>query len=413
MKRTELFCHSNKQDVSRAETVSHQLLLRADFIDQLASGIYSFLPLGWKVYQKIAGIIREELNQLGGQELLMPSLQPKALWQESGRWGKMDPPLFTLEDCHHHSLCLASTHEEAITDLVRSRIASYKDLPLALYQIQTKFRNETRATGGLLRTKEFQMMDLYSFHQDESNLVSFYGKVQKAYENIFQRMNLKMFWVSASSGTIGGRISHEAVVLAKSGEDKVFVCPQCGNLISEEAGQKVCPQCHQKMETREAIEVGHVFQLGTKYSQAMNAHFADKKGQSHFIEMGCYGLGLSRIMATVVEAHHDAQGMIWPSSVAPFLIYLMGVEKDAEVEKIVASVYNRLQKKGRDVLWDDRIEKSAGEKFAEADLIGIPYRLVVSKKTLSQQKIEIKARASNQSQLIALDKLEDFFDKNV
>ena len=413
MKRTELFCRIGKQNLSQAEAISHRLLLRADFIDQLASGIYSFLPLGWMVHQKIAGVIKDELNKLGGQELLMPSLQPKALWAESKRWGAMDPPLFKLEDCHQRQLCLASTHEEAITDLVRHRLSSYKDFPLALYQIQTKFRNETRATGGLLRVREFPMMDLYSFHEDEAALASFYKKVQKAYENIFQRLNLEISWVRASSGTIGGRISHEAVVLAESGEDKVLVCSQCNSIVSEETGEKVCPQCRQKLEAKKAIEVGHVFQLGTKYSQSMGARFSDKKGQSHPIEMGCYGLGLGRIMATVIEIHHDDQGMIWPSSIAPFLIYLIGIEKDTEVEKIVTSVYNRLQKKGLDVLWDNRMDKSAGEKFADADLIGLPYRLVISQKTLSQQKIEIKKRNSHQSQLIALDKLEDFFDKNV
>ena len=412
MKRTELFGRTNKKDSGQAETISANLLFKADFIDQLASGIYSFLPLGLRVRQKIASIIREEFNQIGSQELLMPSLQPQSLWRESGRLEVMDPPLFKVEDCHHRQLCLASTHEEAITNLVRCRVSSYKDLPLALYQIQTKFRNETRASGGLLRTREFSMADLYSFHSTAEELASFYKKVQKAYENIFHRLNLPMIWVPAPTGSIGGQVSHEAVILAESGEDKILVCSSCGYVLSEEMHQDKCPQCQQKMELKRGIEVGHVFQLGTKYSQAMGAQFTDQEGQSYPIEMGCYGLGLGRIMATIIEKHHDDQGMIWPSSVAPFQIYLIGIGEDAQVEKNVLSLYNKLQDWGVEVLWDDRPEKTAGEKFADADLLGIPYRLVVSPKTLEKEEVEIKTRADGKCRMLPLGELEEFFHKN-
>ena len=413
MKRSALLCRPNKQDLTKAETISHRLLLKADFIDQLASGVYSFLPLGWRVHQKISQIIREEFNKIGGQEILMPSLQPKSLWVESGRWETMDPPLFSLKDCHGRLMCLAPTHEEVVTDLIRHRLSSYKDFPVALYQLQTKFRNEIRATGGLLRTREFQMADLYSFHQDAKDLAHFYKVVQGAYEKIFQRLNLVIQWVPASSGTIGGSISHEAVVLAESGEDKVFVCPSCGAVFSEEQENQVCPHCHHPLEEKRAIEVGHVFQLGTKYSQALKARFTDAQGKPQVIEMGCYGLGVGRIMATIIEKYHDKQGMIWPRAVAPYTFYLIGTENEAKVEQLVNSVYNELQEKSWEVLWDDRKDKSVGEKFAEADLLGIPYRLVLSSKTVAQKAIEVKERKSGKIEIIKLDELEKFLQQNV
>ncbi len=413
MKRSALLCRTNKQDLTKAETISHRLLLKADFIDQLASGIYSFLPLGWRVRQNISQIIREEFNRIGGEEILMPSLQPKSLWEESGRWETMDPPLFVLKDCHQRLMCLAPTHEEAVTNLIRHRLSSYKDFPIALYQLQTKFRNETRATGGLLRTREFLMADLYSFHQDKEDLGHFYKTVQKAYEEIFKRLNLEIKWVPASSGTIGGSVSHEAVVLAESGEDKVLVCPACGTVLSGEKNVKTCPHCQHKLEEQRAIEVGHVFQLGAKYSRALKARFTDGQGKPQAVEMGCYGLGVGRIMATLVEKHHDQQGMIWPRSVAPYSFYLIGAGNDHEVEQSVNSVYNELQDKGWEILWDDRKGKSIGEKFADADLLGIPYRLVISPKTLAQEAIEIKERLSGQIQIIKLKELEKFLEKNV
>ena len=238
MKQSQLFYKTRKEIPKEAEIISHKLLLRGDFIDQLISGVYSFLPLGWRVHENIEQIVREEMNAIGGQEVFLPVLQPKQLWEETDRWNKFEPPLFKLKDRHQKDLALGPTHEEVITDLVRRRIKSYKDLPVYLYQIQNKFRNEMRPTGGLLRVREFIMKDLYSFHADEKDLTDYYKKVEKAYLKIFNRCGLKAIPMEADSGTIGGSISHEFAVLAESGESKIFLCPKCGWAISEEREKK-------------------------------------------------------------------------------------------------------------------------------------------------------------------------------
>ena len=410
MKRTELFCKTNKQDLIGAETISHKLLLRGDFISPLMAGVYSFLPLGWMVIQKIENIVAKHLDNIGAQQIFLPTLQPKCLWQETDRWEKIIPPLFKLKDRHGKEIALGPTHEEVITDLIRRKVNSYKDLPIALYQIQNKFRNEMRATGGLLRTREFVMKDLYSFHASEKELDSFYQSVKKAYDEIFQELELNLLWVKANSGTIGGSVSQEATVLAESGEDKILVCLDCGYAINIEESsleKKQCPNCSHPLEVKKGIEVGHVFQLGDKYSREMKATYVTSEGQKKFILMGCYGLGITRIMATLVEKHYDQQGIIWPKSVSPFSVYLIGIgeKESSSVRKAVLSLYQQLKKEGIKVLWDDRQEKSAGEKFADADLLGFPYRLLISKKTLLENKAEIKERKSGKVDFIKLNNI--------
>lgn len=361
MRQSELFYKTKKQAPKDVEMISHKLLLRGDFIDQLIAGVYSFLPLGWRVHNKIENIIREEMNAIGGQEIFMPTLQPKALWEETGRWEHMDPPLFKLKDQHKKDLALGPTHEEVITDLVRKRVESYKDLPFALYQIQNKFRNETRPTGGLLRAREFVMKDLYSFHVSEQDLERYYSKVQKAYIKIFKRCGLKIVPVKADSGTIGGSLSHEFISVKK-------------------------------------IESGHTFDLGTKYSKAMDATFIDKEGKKKPIVMGCYGIGVGRLMTAIIEVYHDKKGIIWPESVAPFDVHLIamdGVKKEAD------KLYNDLIKKDIDVLYDDRSE-TAGVKLVESDLIGIPTRVVISEKTLKKDSVEIKKRKERGAKLVKI-----------
>lgn len=416
MFQSRLFSKTKKQSPKEAEAISHKLLTKAGFIDQLASGIWSFLPLGWRVHKKIEDTIREEMNNIEGQEIFLPTLQPKSLWQETDRWDKIDPPLFRTKDRHDREYGLGSTHEEVITDLARKNIRSYKDLPLAIYQIQTKFRNEMRATSGLLRTREFSMKDLYSFHQDEEDLDRYYQKVCLAYEKIYQRCGLKAVKVEASSGTIGGDVSHEFMILAKTGEDKILICERCDWAANIEMGkQKICPKCRGKLEQKSCIEVGHIFKLGIKYSKAMKANFVDKNGQEKPIVMGCYGIGLGRLMAAIVEAYHDENGIIWPASVAPFDIHLVQISdfrcqiSENKVKKIAENLYKKLQRSNIEVLYDDRFE-SPGVKLKDADLIGIPIRLVISEKT--GEKIEVKRRDDDKVKLVEMNNIKKFLISN-
>ncbi len=412
MNQSKLFYKASKESPKDAETISHKFLARADFIDQLATGIYTLLPLGYRVMMKIQQIIREEMNRIGSQEVLMPTLQPKNLWEETGRWDTFDPPLFKLKDRHNKELALGPTHEEVITDLVRQRIKSYRDLPQALFQIQNKFRNEMRATGGLLRTREFLMKDLYSFHESKEDAVDFYGKVRAAYFKIFKRCDLDAVCVEADPGTIGGELSNEFTILSDTGEDRVLICEKCGfGANVEKSGEiKNCPKCKKELLQKRAIECGHIFFLGEKYSKPMHAYFIDRSGKRNPIMMGCYGIGLGRLMSTIVEVHNDERGIIWPEEVAPFKVHIIPVENmkrniHQKAEKISAD----LQKDGFEVLYDDREDKLAGEKFAEADLIGIPYRIIVSEKTLKSNSVEIKKRQDKQAKLVKINALRKFF----
>jgi prolyl-tRNA synthetase len=399
MRYSKLFGKTLKKTTpKRAEAISHQYLVKGGFIDQLSAGIYSFLPLGWLVHQKIENIIRDEMNEIGGQELFLPTLQPKSLWRESKRWEEMDPPLFVLKDQHQKEYALGSTHEEVITDLVRRLIKSYQDLPLYLYQIQNKFRNEIRSTSGLLRVREFMMKDLYSFHTDKKDLDNYYQKVVESYKKIFRRCGFVVKVVEALSGTIGGDVSHEFMMLCPTGEDKILFCQKCDFATSKEAVKK-CPKCGTSLKEGRSIENGHVFKLGTKYSQSMGAYFVDKDNKKKLIWMGCYGIGLGRLMATIVEAHHDEKGIIWPKEVAPYQAHLIEL-RNKDLKLSGEDIYKELQKKGIEILYDDRENISAGVKFADADLIGIPVRLVVSEKT--ENKIEWKNRNSQKSELLSL-----------
>jgi len=366
MKQSQLFYQAKREAPKDAEVASHKFLIRGDFIEQSFAGVYRFLPLGTMVLRKIENIIRQKMLEIGAQEVVLPALQNKSLWLETGRWDKFDPPLFKFKDRHEREIALGSTHEEEITDIFRHRI----ELPVALFQIQTKFRNEMRSTGGLLRTREFLMKDLYSFHSNEKDLDDFYEKVKEAYFDIFKKCGLNPLCVKADPGTIGGDFSHEFMVISPAGEDKV--------------------------EGKNAIEIGHIFNLGTKYSKAMNL--------PNNVMMGCYGIGISRLMAVIVEKNHDEKGIIWPETVAPFRVHLLDLGKKKESEKL----YQDLQKKGIGVLYDDRENKTAGEKFAEADLIGIPTRLVVSEKTLGKDSVEIKKRNEESVELVKLSKINDY-----
>lgn len=411
MLQSQLFCKTKKETPKDAEVISHKLLVKGDFIEQTISGVYRFLPLGLKVLKKIEKIIREEMWDLGAQEVLLPTLQDKKLWLETNRWQTIDPPLFKLLDRHQKEIALGPTHEEEMVDIARKRVKSYQDLPFSLFQIQNKFRNEMRASGGLLRQREFLMKDLYSFYSNEKAAREFYERVKKAYFKIFRRCALQTILVEASSGTIGGKLSHEFQVEAEVGEDRILICSKCGYgaNIEKVRETKKCPKCSGRLEMKNSIEVGHIFYLGTKYSKAMSADFKDRDGKEKPILMGCYGIGLPRLMATIVEIHHDEKGMIWPKEVAPFQLHLIRIENSRPVKLAAEKLYNDLTKENIEVLYDDRLDKSAGEKFADCDLIGVPRRLVISERTLKQNCAELKNRGAKKTKLIKINEVKKYF----
>lgn len=414
MLQSKYFIKTKKEAPSDEISINAQLLMRGSFIDKEMAGVYSFLPLGLKVMKKIENIVREEINAIGGQEILMPALQPRELWEETKRWESVDV-LYRLQDQQKKWLALGPTHEEVLTDIIRKNISSYKDLPLYLFQIQTKFRDELRAKAGLLRGREFSMKDLYSFHADEEDRKDYYQKTIKAYKKIFKRCGLDALVAEASGGSFSKEISHEFQVQTPSGEDLVVFCPTGDFSKNKEVtdlreGDK-CPGCGSSLIDVKTIEVGNIFTLGTKFSQSMGANFLDEDGQSRPIIMGCYGIGISRIMGTVAEVSHDDRGVIWPKEIAPFQIHLISLGSknesiDKKVKKTAAELYKKMLDWNIEVLYDDRNDVSAGAKFADSDLIGIPLRLVISEKTLSKNSIEMKERNKKDARLIKIKELK-------
>lgn len=405
MFQSKFFAKTLRDIPKEAITKNHQLLLKGCYINQLINGVWTLNPLGLRVLKKIENIIREEINNIGGQEIFMPTLQSRELLERSGRWEKMDPPLFKFKDRHDKWLALGSTHEEVVTDLAAQYVKSYKDLPLALYQIQNKFRNEMRSSGGLLRVREFVMKDLYSFHITKEDLDQYYEKAKQAYLEIYKRCSLKVIPVEASSGTIGGNYSHEFMVLSESGEDKIAICEKCNWGANSEIlnGKDSCPHCGKELRAASSIEAGHIFKLGTIYSEKMGLSFMDADGKQKPVIMGCYGIGVGRLMAIIVECLSDEKGIVWPKSVAPFDVHLLCLDtKDKDINKKTTELYNDLIEVGFDVLFDDR-DESAGVKLKDADLIGIPTRLVISQKT--GDKVEYKERANSKIELLSADEI--------
>jgi prolyl-tRNA synthetase len=558
-----MFGRTLREDPSEAELVSHKLSVRAGLVQPLAAGIYSYLPLGWRVMQRLIAIVRGEMDAIGGQELLMPIVQPAELWRATGRYDAPapGPALVRFRDRSSHDLVLAMTHEEAVTDLARQVIRSYRQLPALVYQVQTKFRDEPRARGGLVRVREFTMKDAYSFHADAASLDDTYEQVRAAYGRIMARAGLEVVQVEADPGMMGGARSHEFMCLSDQGEDTLILCPACGYaanvetaLAAKEAaatgataqdppqtlervhtpgattieavaryvgvstrqtlkavfytsgGQVIfavvrgdlevneaklsallggidlapasaeelaaaglvagyaspigvtgvrvvaddsiltgnnwvvganepgyhylnanyprdfradlvadialaragdaCPRCGQPLRAKRGIEVGHIFQLGAKYAEALGATYLDQSGVAKPLLMGCYGIGIGRLLACVIEQHHDEAGILWPPEVAPFDLEIVSLAgKDAAVEQAAEALYTRLQGLGQRVLYDDRPER-AGVKFNDADLIGIPVRLTVSQRTLEQGGVELKRRAQAERLLVPLDELE-------
>ncbi|MSQ15192.1 MAG: proline--tRNA ligase [Dehalococcoidia bacterium] len=553
MRFSQLFGKTLREPPSDADTISHQLLTRAGMVQQLSTGLYSLLPLGWRAFRKIEGIVREEMDAAGSNELLMPALQPLEIWEESGRAQAFGAALYRLRDRRDRELVIAPTHEEVITLLVRQQVQSYRDLPQILYQIQTKFRDEPRPRGGLVRVREFIMKDAYSFDVDEDGLETSYRKMMQAYKNIFSRCGLPALMVEADSGAIGGKDSHEFMLLAESGEDDILHCLNCGYAANAEKARFVkeklpqeglmsleevstpgiktiqglanflnipetktikavfysadgklvfvsirgdlevnevklkntlkatdlrlatdeevkeagihagfasqigltgvltladdsiltgsnfvvgankpdahlrnanyprdfepdiitdialarqgsgCPHCSEPMASDRGIEVGHIFKLGVVFSEKLGANFLDENGVSRPAIMGCYGIGVGRLLAAAVEQNHDEKGIIWPAAIAPYQVHICALNYDnSEVTQAADDAYERLKGAGFDVLLDDRAE-SPGVKFNDADLIGCPVRLTVSPRNIPQNKIEIKSRNEKTSALIDVD----------
>jgi len=547
-----------REEPSDTEVISHKLLVRAGMIRKVAGGIYTYLPLAFRVLQKITQIVREEMDKAGGQEVGLPIVQPRELWDQSGRWQLYGDEMFRLKDRHQRDFCLGPTHEEVITAIVNADVHSYRDLPLLLYQIQDKFRDEIRPRFGLMRAREFIMKDLYSFDVDEDGLDISYRKMYFAYSAIFERLGLDFRVVEADSGAIGGNVSHEFIVLARSGESLVVYCDQCDyaanvekaeavfepvetvtecppletvytpgrksvaevteflgvdpariiktliymvddvphailirgdrelnevklknylqatemfmapeDMVKEITGASIgsvgpvglkikiladleiqgmsdafcganrddyhlahvlpgrdfvpdayadlrnveagdsCPRCRGELLATRGIEVGHIFKLGTKYSQAMDAGFLDEDGVKRHFVMGCYGIGISRVMAAAIEQKHDDDGIIWPMAIAPYQVIIVPVNVgDEQQVECAERLYRELQEAGVEVLYDDR-EERAGVKFKDADLIGIPLRITIGPKSLKQNKVEIKKRWEAESELVDQDKIVD------
>lgn len=407
MRYSKIFGKTIKEAPKDADTVNHKLLTQAGFIDQLMAGVYSYLPLGLRVLRHIEQIVREEMNAIDGQEVLMATLHPKEIWEKTGAWENVDV-LFKIKSRTEREYALGQSEEEVVTPLVMQYVHSYKDLPKAVYQIHWKYRDELRAKSGILRGREFFMKDMYSFHETQEDFDRFYVIVKEAYKKIYERLGLVAKVTEASGGSFSKKISYEFMVLTDAGEDDILYCDACDFCVNTEIAKVAegdeCPRCHgSKLQKARASEAGNIFDLGQKYGKDFNLTFVDKDGTAQYPIMGCYGIGISRAMGIIVEKCHDEKGIIWPASVAPFVVHLIGISNNDTVLKEKAEqVYNTLQEHGIDVLFDDR-DMSAGEKFADADLIGIPIRLVVSAKTGEQ--IELKKRTESQATLVSLDKV--------
>lgn len=416
MRQSSLVTKTSKETSKEEPSRNAQLLVRAGFINRLMAGVYSFLPLGNRVLQNIEQIVREEMNGLGAQEILMPALHPREIWDKTGRWDKVDV-LFRFKGQGDRDLCLGPTHEEVVTPLVGNFIRSYRDLPTAVYQIQTKFRNEVRAKSGLLRGREFRMKDLYSFHTSLEDLDQYYERAIEAYKRVFVRCGLgERTVVTFASGGIFSKYSHEFQTITEYGEDVVFRVPGKDLAINreliedEEVLSELVPTDsatgkRMALEELKSIEVGNIFKLGSRFSDAFGLSYLDAAGARQPIYMGCYGIGPSRVMGTIAEVLGDERGLSWPKEVAPFAVHLVSLCQSAEETAEADKIYQALTEAGIETLYDDRTEIQAGAKFADSDLLGLPWRVVVSKKTLAQNKVELKARTESSAELVELSQV--------
>ncbi|PIR70410.1 MAG: hypothetical protein COU46_01560, partial [Candidatus Niyogibacteria bacterium CG10_big_fil_rev_8_21_14_0_10_42_19] len=407
MRQSELFGKTLRETPSGEVAKNAIFLERGGFVHKTLAGVYSFLPLGWRVLSKIENIVREELNKTGAQEIFLPALHPKENWEKTGRWNTFDA-LFKISSPHGQKYALGPTHEEIVYPLVGHYLESYKDMPVRIYQIQTKFRDEERAKSGLLRGREFRMKDLYSFHADDKDRDAYYKIVADAYHKIFSRIGVRAIDVEAGGGTFSD-LSMEFQIPCEAGEDSIYVCEKCDFGINKELiGENKkdheikCSRCGGDTTLKKSSEIGNIFPLKDKFAKDFNLVFKDKDGAEKPVSAGCYGLGTSRLMGTIVEAFSDEKGIVWPREISPADVHLIELSNnDLKVKTDAEKIYSDLKSAGLDVLYDDRSEKRAGEKFADADLMGIPYRMVVSAKTLKENFVELKMRSSQEVELIS------------
>ena len=406
---SKVFIPTLKDSPQDAEVISHQLMLRAGMIRKVSSGIYTWLPLGLKVLRKIENIVREEMDQSGAQEVLMPMVHPKELWEETKRWEKMGPELLRFKDRHDRDFCLGPTHEEVITDLVRNNVKSYKELPLNIYQIQTKFRDEIRPRYGVMRGREFLMKDSYSFNIDEASLQETYLLMRNTYKKILERIGLEYKIVKADSGAIGGDASEEFHVLAENGEDTIAISDASEFAINTELllneGEdistlegKPSPDGNGVIEIKKGIEVGHIFQLGKIYTELMKVNVLNQEGRAIDLFMGCYGIGVSRLVAAAIEQNNDDKGIIWPEAIAPYEVNIVaiGYAKEPQIAEAANNLSEQLQAMGYEVIVDDR-KDGYGTKMKDAELIGIPVNVIIGNKFIESGEVELKHRNGQSS----------------
>lgn len=415
MRQSQLFTKTRKTAPKDEVAKNAQLLIRAGYIHKEMAGVYSYLPLGIRTLRKIENIVREEMNAIGGQEIQMATLHPSESWKKTGGWDAVDV-LFKIQSRTEKEYALGQSEEEIVTPIAQEYAASYRDIPVAIYQIGQKYRDELRAKSGIMRGREFGMKDMYSFHETQEDFDRFYEKAKEAYLKVYERCGLVAKVTEASGGAFSEKLSYEFMVLTDAGEDDIVYCAACTHCANIEVSKAqegdTCPKCGKStLAKATAAEVGNVFDLGQKYPKAFGYTFKDKDGNDTTPIMGCYGIGTTRLMGTIVEVLSDEKGIVWPASVAPFdvhLISLTGGNEDviSEADKL----YELLREHGIDVLYDDR-DARAGEKFADSDLIGIPTRLIVSEKTISQGGVEMIARASGTTTFVSDSAIIEQFSK--
>jgi len=416
MRQSQLFTRTKKEAPADEVSKNAELLIRGGYIHKEMAGVYAYLPLGLRTFKKIENIIREEMNAIGGQELTMTGLQDKTTWEATDRWSEDKVDIwFKTKLKNETELGLGFTHEEPLTKMMLEFISSYRDLPFSVYQFQTKFRNETRAKSGIMRTREFVMKDLYSFSRDEAEHNEFYEKAKQAYINVFKRAGIgHLTYLTFASGGSFSKFSHEFQTLTGAGEDIIYVDEDKAIAVNQEVFTDEVLESlgleKEKMVEQKAVEVGNIFTLGTRFSDAFSLAFSDETGDKKAVFMGSYGIGPGRLMGTIVEVLSDDKGIIWPEAVAPFQVHLLALGEDEEVKKQAEDVYKKLSEQKVEVLFDDRSGLSAGEKFADADLLGMPLRVVVSTRSLKENGVEVKKRTEDKGNVISVDELLNTFN---
>lgn len=412
MKRTELFTKTSKTVPADETSLNAKLLIKAGYVHKEMAGVYAYLPLGLRTLEKIKAIIREELNAIGGEELLMTNLQPKAVWQTTGRWDdKMVDIWFKTKLQTGEDIGLAWSHEEPIMNMLRDYVHSYKDLPVAVYQFQTKLRNELRAKAGIMRGREFLMKDMYSVHATKDDLEQFYNSVIEAYERIYGRLGIgNLTYVTFASGGAFTKYSHEFQTICDAGEDWLYLDRENNVAVNEEVLDDAVRDLkldRNKLEKVRSAEVGNIFNFGTEKAEQMGITFADRDNAQKPFYYGSYGIGVTRVMGVIAELFSDDRGLVWPDNIAPYRVYLVTIGTDPVVLEQGQNVYDQLQSAGVDVLWDDRTDARPGEKFADGDLMGIPHRVVISPKTIAAGALEYKGRTAESSENLSLEQLID------